>query len=173
VLVSTGGQWQQASASTLFGDALFLVAALNWAIYTLANRGTAFSPLHLVALVAFWNAPFASLMWLLGPETKLFTAPGAYLAWQVLMQGLIAAIGGNLMFLVVLQRLGAVTASGTGAAVPAGVALGGVLLLGEPLNLAMGIGVALTVLGIWAVQVWAKRSHTSPAQSGQNQGRDR
>jgi drug/metabolite transporter (DMT)-like permease len=157
LLVSTGGQWVSGSANAWIGDILFLIAAFNWAIYTLAQRGVKLSAMHIVALVPLWNAPFALLIWWLSPDTRLLTAAPAVLAWQVPMQGVIAAIGGNFVFLVVLKRLGAMTAAGTGAAVPAGVALGGVLVLGEPLNAPMVLGVLLTVLGIWAVQVWARR----------------
>jgi drug/metabolite transporter (DMT)-like permease len=156
-LVSTGGRWQGVGLVWL-GDVLFLCAAFNWAVYTLALRGTRVAPLHMVALVAFWNAPVVLVLWWLAPGSLLASAPLPALAWQLLMQGVIAAIGGNVMFLIVLKRLGAVTAAGTGAAVPAGVAVGGVLVLNEPLSAAMVVGVVLTVLGIWAVQVWARKS---------------
>ncbi len=156
-LVSGGGQWGQWSRAVLLGDALFLVAALNWAVYTVAMRGVKLAPLHVVALAAFWNAPFAAAIWLVSPDTKLMSASFATLAWQVPIQGIVAAIGGNWMFLIVLQRLGAATAAATGAAVPACVAISGAMLLAEPLNAFMWLGIALTVLGIWAAQVWAPR----------------
>ncbi len=156
-LVSGGGQWGRLSSAVLFGDALFLIASLNWAIYMIALRGVPIAPIHMVALAAFWNAPFALALWLLTPETKLLSASFATLAWQIPVQGVIAAIGGNWVFLVVLQRLGAATAAGTGAAVPAAVAIGGVVFLAEPLNALVMLGVALTVLGIWAAHVWARR----------------
>jgi drug/metabolite transporter (DMT)-like permease len=162
VLVSTGGQWVAGSNLAWLGDLLFLCAAFNWAVYTLALRGSRFNPLHLVGLVAFWNAPVVLLAWLvagaLGHASQLASVGWGFLSWQLLIQGVVAAIGGNYLFLLVVRHLGAATAAGTGAAVPAGVAIGGVLVLNEALNTAMVVGVCATVLGIWAAQVWARKS---------------
>jgi drug/metabolite transporter (DMT)-like permease len=163
VLVSAGGQAAAAfgaSSSVLFGDVLFLLAAAVWATYTLSVRGSTMQPLHWVALVAFWNAPVAALIWWLTPDTLLRQAIAAqpgFVAWQVLIQGVFAAIGGNWMFLATMKRLGAVTASATGAAVPAGVAIGGVWLLGESVAPMQMLGIGLTGAGIWAASVWGAR----------------
>jgi drug/metabolite transporter (DMT)-like permease len=164
LLVSGGGQIAPGAAhgaGVLLGDALFLISALVWAGYTLAARGGSTQPIHWVALVAVWNAPVAALIWAFTPGTLLThvaQTQAEFLAWQVLIQGVVAAIGGNWMFLLAVKRLGVVTTSASGAAVPACVALGGVWALGEALAPLQILGIALTVAGIWAASVLGARS---------------
>lgn len=147
----------QFSLGTLGGDAMFLGAALVWAGYTCALRGQNVSVWHLSALISAVSAFAALLLWLIASDTQIWTAKPATLFGVVMIQGVLAGVFGNVFFLLSVKHLGAVVASGTGALVPAFTALGGVVILRESLSARAMVGVALTVIGIWLVQIWAKR----------------
>ncbi len=156
-MVATGGKWAAAGQSAWIGDTMFLLAALNWSVYTTAMRGVTLSPIHVSALVSFWNMPVALLLWWWLPGSAMATAPLATIAFQALVQGVIGGILGNVLFLIVVQRLGAQAAAGAGAAVPAVTAIGAWLALGEGLSAQAIAGIGITMVGIWVVQVLAKR----------------
>lgn len=137
--------WQPAHAA---GDALFLLAAALWAGFTLTLRGSGLGPWQAAALVNTWSA-LGVLIWvLLRGGTRLFEAPLADLAWQVLWQGVLAGVVGLWSYTAAVARLGPAPAAAFGALTPAVATLGGWLWLGETAGPLAWAAVAATVLGV-------------------------
>lgn len=146
---------------TLAGDALFLLAALTWAVFTVAFRASDIPPWHAAALVSLASALVALPLWLATGTERLLAASAPELLWLAAMQGVLAGLAGFWSFAVAIRHLGAIGAALAGAMVPVLAAVGGVLFLSEvpgPLVLA---GVAATVIGIVAV-TWPLNQVTAP-----------
>ncbi|MDJ0684972.1 MAG: DMT family transporter [Alphaproteobacteria bacterium] len=139
-----------ANRSVILGDALFLSAGLLWAVYTVAYRKSGIDPWHGAALICFWSAVLVAPVWTLAPETGLRDAPTADIALQIAAQGFLAGLLGLAAYGAAIQRLGAAVAAVSGAVVPGLTALGGFILLDEPLSASAGLGVALVAIGLWA-----------------------
>jgi len=73
--------------SVLFGDTLFIVAGVFWAVYTVAYRKSGLDPWHGAALICFWSAVLIVPIWVIMPNTALLSAPLADIALQVVAQG--------------------------------------------------------------------------------------
>jgi len=136
--------------SVLFGDALFILAGVFWAVYAVAYRKSGFDPWHGAALICFWSAILIAPLWAIMPNTTLLSVPLPDLALQVAAQGVLAGLLGLAAYGSAIRHLGASVAAVSGAVVPALTALGGLVLLGEPLSMLTGLGVALVAGGIWA-----------------------
>ncbi|WP_298932415.1 EamA family transporter [uncultured Ramlibacter sp.] len=130
------------------GDLLFLLAALAWAVYTLAFRRSGLTPWQGAALVNAWSALLLLLVlpWLGAP--RLLTAPWPDLAFQVVWQGGIAGVLGLVTYTAAVVRLGAARAALSSALVPPMTALGAFWVLGEPLAASSGLAVALVAWGV-------------------------
>jgi drug/metabolite transporter (DMT)-like permease len=155
--VASNGQLRFEGPS-LLGDLLFLAAALAWAGYTVAMRGQTVSVWHLSAVISFWSAIGAAILWSVVPGSRIAIASPLEIGSVILIQGVLAGIFGNALFLICVKHLGPVVAAGSGAIVPVLTALGGYLLLHESLSAVAAYGIASIVLGIWIVQVWARRT---------------
>ncbi|MBG9388323.1 DMT family transporter [Caenimonas aquaedulcis] len=134
------------------GDALFLVAALLWATYTLALRGGGLTAWESAAVISAWSALCVVPLWIAAyasGRSLMFHASPRQVALQVLWQGCLAGVVGLAVFAAAVRRLGPAATSAAGALVPALVAVGGWLLLDEPLGLAGWCGIATVAAGAW------------------------
>ena len=153
-----GGQSIQ---QVLTGDVLFIVAAALWAMYTLALRGAGLSAWTSTAIISAWSALGSVPLWCFMtwgtvetsylPKTMLLDASPQSIAVQVLVQGVLA--GAVAMFAIAhaVQVLGPRMCAAMGAAVPVLSSLGGVWLLGEPVQPAAALGMLLVSGGILAL----------------------
>jgi drug/metabolite transporter (DMT)-like permease len=107
-----------------------LAAAVAWAAYAVAYRGSGLSPLEATALVAFWSAPPLLAAALLFGERLSALAPGA-LAAQVALHGLLSGVVATALFAGAIAALGAARAAAFAALTPGLAALGGWIALGE------------------------------------------
>jgi drug/metabolite transporter (DMT)-like permease len=132
------------------GAALMLGAGVGWAIYTLLGRGVP-DPLGAIADSFLRSLPLAAvgLLFLLGH----LHATGRGILWAALSGSVTSGVGYTIWY-TALRGLTATRAALVQLAVPPLAALGGLLLLGEPLStrtLVSGAiilgGVALAVLG--------------------------
>ena len=137
-------------SNVLVGDALFILAGVFWAVYTVAYRKSGLDPWHGAALICFWSAILIAPLWAIIPNTTLTSAPLPDIALQVAAQGVLAGLLGLAAYGATIRHLGASIAAVSGAVVPALTALGGLVLLGEPLSMLTGLGVLLVAGGIWA-----------------------
>ena len=140
---TTGG------SNVLLGDALFISAGVFWAIYTVAYRKSGLDPWHGAALICFWSSVLVLPIWIMSPGAALLVAPLPDIALQVAAQGILAGLIGLAAYGVAIRHLGASVAAVSGAVVPALTALGGYVLLGEPLSWLTAIGVICVASGIW------------------------
>lgn len=137
-------------SSAWSGDLLFMLAALGWAGYTIAYRGSGLAPFEGAALISAWSllALLLLLPWTGG--TSLFTAPWRDVAVQAMGQGVMAGLLGLAAYMTAVRHLGSTRAALSSALVPPLTALGATLLLQEPAgvsvwgaSLVVAFGVAL------------------------------
>lgn len=175
IALITGTSLAGFGLGTLAGDGLFLLAALTWAIFTVAFRAADVPPAYAAALIAVASTLIALPLWVATGTTRLLDAPAAELLRLAGTQGVLAGLAGFWTFAVAIRHLGAVGAALSGSMVPVLAALGGVVFLSEvpgPLVLA---GVVATVFGIFAV-TWPpgptslRRMLVGLLRSGQRRG---
>ncbi len=126
------------SATVLMG-----LSGISWGIYTLVGQG-ADNPAVATARNFIFTCPLVLLLILANPIT--LTPFGAKLA---VLSGALTSALGYILWYVVLKRLQTSTAAIVQLSVPALAALGGVILLGENLNLRLAIASALIFAGIF------------------------
>jgi drug/metabolite transporter (DMT)-like permease len=138
-------------AGTWRGDALFLLAAMLWAAYSLAFRRSGLAPWHCAALVSAWSTLLVLPLWIwsaahqgsslnqVAPQTLLFNA---------VFQGLVAGLLGLWTISAAIVRLGATQAAAFGALAPVVSAVGGWWVLGDSLSALDGLAVAFAVVGV-------------------------
>ncbi|MBE9606683.1 DMT family transporter [Acetobacteraceae bacterium H6797] len=135
-------------AGTWRGHLLILAAAFSWSVYTIAFRYSGLSGLQAAAFVGLWSVllllPFAGFRIL----DALQATPGAVLAQQFVVQGLLAGVIALLTYMAALKHLGAARTTAVTALVPVTITIAAVLFLGEsprPIEL---LGCAAVVLGV-------------------------
>lgn len=136
------------AAQTWRGDLLFILAAMVWALYTLAFRGSGLTPWQGAAVVNTWSSLLLLPILLAFGVPRLLTAPWTDVAWQALGQGVVAGLLGLVTYMIAIARLGAARASLSAALVPLSTALGAAWLLGEPLGVGTLAACALVACGV-------------------------
>jgi drug/metabolite transporter (DMT)-like permease len=149
----------------LTGHVMFLSAAALWVAYTLAFKRSGLTPLHGAALIGVWSLILVVPIWLAVPGTRLLSAPVSDVFLQVLWQGLLAGVVAVFAYGVAVREIGAPATTAIGALLPALVAIGGAIILGEPITLGVGIAVALTVAGVFLLTGWLEHSQKPAAVS--------
>lgn len=133
------------------GDALFLLAALLWAGYTLAFRRSGLAPWHGAALVSAWSTLLVLPLWIWSAvhqgSSLLQVAPQTLLL-NAAFQGVVAGLLGLWTISAAIIRLGAAQAAAFGALAPVVSALGGWWVLGDVLSALDWIAVACAVIGV-------------------------
>ncbi|MDI1239259.1 MAG: DMT family transporter [Polaromonas sp.] len=146
------------AAQTWRGDLLFILAAVVWALYTLAFRGSGLTPWQGAAVINTWSSLLLLPVLLAFGAPRLLTAPWVDVAWQALGQGVIAGLLGLVTYMIAIARLGAAHASLSAALVPISTALGAAWLLGEPLGVSTLAASALVAGGVaLAGGAWGRR----------------
>lgn len=135
-------------ASNWPGDALFLLAAVLWACYSLAFGQSGLSPWQGAALVNGGSTLLLMpiVLWLGVP--KLFSAPWTDIALQALGQGVLAGMLGLAVYGAAIARIGAACASLSAALVPVMTTLGAAWLLNEPVTVPTLVTLVLVVPGV-------------------------
>jgi drug/metabolite transporter (DMT)-like permease len=128
------------------------VAGAGWGVYSLSARGQT----DALAATA-WNFALAvpaglALVWLLG-GTGAATAAGL---WLAVVSGVVTSGLGYALWYAILPGLGAARAGVAQLTVPVIAALGGAVVLGEPVSLRLALA-ALVVLGGVALALSARR----------------
>ncbi|MBX2856432.1 MAG: DMT family transporter [Rhodobacteraceae bacterium] len=130
------------------GDALFLFAAFLWGLYTVAFKLSGVSPWRATAMISGWSMLIVIPVWLFSNDGALLEASVFDLALQSVWQGIFAGVIGIWLFGLTVRKLGATTAAAIAASIPAMTALGGWLILMEPLGPISMAGVAIVTLGV-------------------------
>ena len=137
------------SAPPLLGAALMIAAGISWSGYSMLGRGTK-DPVKATAGNFLRTVPLAAVMFLTQQTNTSVDHTGALYA---VISGAITSGLGYILWYAALPALTAASAAVIQLSVPAIAALGGVVLLAEPLSsrlviasvLIMG-GIALTIL---------------------------
>lgn len=132
---------------SLDGAPWFVAASVGWAVYALALRETGLTPLQATAVVALWSTLLLVPALMLWPPT-LPSMPLHVVIEQVLIQGILAGIVAVAAFVYAIRTLGATRAATGVALVPVLGALGGHLVLGDPLGWGVVAGLCATVAGV-------------------------
>jgi drug/metabolite transporter (DMT)-like permease len=137
------------AAPPIEGAAFMIAAGIAWAGYTLLGRGTT-DPINATAGNFIRSVPFAAALSLAVASTTSLDRTGALYA---VASGAITSGLGYVLWYAALPSLKAASAAVIQLSVPAIAALGGVLLLAEPLSSRLVIasvtilgGIALTIL---------------------------
>ena len=137
------------SAPPLLGAALMIAAGISWAGYSLLGRGTK-DPVKATAGNFLRTVPLAALLFLTQQAGTSVDHTGALYA---VVSGAITSGLGYVLWYAALPALTATSAAVIQLSVPAIAALGGVVLLAEPLSSRLVIasatimgGIALTIL---------------------------
>ncbi len=126
------------------------IGATLWAVYTHAFRHSGLSAYEGGALICAWSTIInLALVPFLG--THLFDAPVSETGLQVLTQGILSGLLATILYGNAVRALGGTQAAAYTAVTPVAAALGGAVLLGEPLGaltiaatLVTGAGVLLS-----------------------------
>jgi len=129
------------------GDALFLAAALSWAIFGLLMRRWKIKPLFGISGVASFSLVLYGPVYLLWLPTKLAHAAWPDIALQCVYQGAVAAVLAAGLYSYANEKVGACQASMMLALVPALSAVGAYFILGEALNGTVVAGIGMVSLG--------------------------
>lgn len=135
------------AAPPISGALLMLAAGVAWGCYSIRGHGGG-DPIRVTAGNFALSVPLALLLVLLLRERIALDMAGVSYA---VISGAIASGMGYAVWYTVLPSLRSTTAATVQLSVPAIAALGGVLLLGEPLNLRLVLASVAILGGIWLV----------------------
>jgi drug/metabolite transporter (DMT)-like permease len=127
-----------------WGAALMAVAGISWGIYSLRGRGSV-SPVAITTDNFLRSTPFALFISLVSFQNLNISFLGAFFA--VLSGGLTSAIG-YVIWYAALRDHSATSAALVQLLVPVLAALGGVVLLSEPLTLRLMLASAMIIGGV-------------------------
>ncbi|HZD87345.1 MAG TPA: DMT family transporter [Gaiellaceae bacterium] len=157
----------------LIGDVLFVGAAVSWAAYTLAGReatarfGSVSANVFATGIGSLLLLPvsFVGNGW-----SGLGSATGG--AWgSIAYLSLAGTVLAFVLFYEGVRLLGASAASAFALLVPIFGVLSSVLVLGERLHPALGLGGAIVVAGLWLVQAPGRAGVHSGYESRLDEGR--
>ncbi|GEO84431.1 MULTISPECIES: DMT family transporter [Alphaproteobacteria] len=121
--------------------------AALWAVYTHAFRKSGLSAFEGGALICVWSTIInLALMPFLG--THLLTAPIAQTGLQFVTQGLLSGLLATLLYGTAVRSLGGTQAAAYTAVTPVAAAIGGALLLSEPLGVVTVAAALVTGAGV-------------------------
>lgn len=143
------------SAPPLGGSVLMLVAGMSWGIYSLRGKGVG-DPTRVTAGNFMRAAPLAmalSLFMLMFKGASLDTAG----FWYALTSGALTSGIGYVIWYAALPALKVTHAATVQLSVPVIAALGGIVFLGEPITLRLGLA-SVALLGGIALVVMQKRA---------------
>ena len=153
-------------ATVWFGDLLFVSASSSWAFYTVQCRKHQLQAVPAtIALIVFsaWTAlPLYLLaVWSGLLVSHLSVAPWSEILFQTFWQGVGSVVISGITFTQMIRYFGPVRSTMLTAIVPGLSALGAVLFLGEPLGIALLLGLVLVTMGI---VVGVRAGATAPQQ---------
>lgn len=148
-------------APPLLGALLMLGAGVAWGVYSLRGRGLG-DPIYATAGNFVRAVPMAAILSVLFYPSADVHAPGVFYAAA---SGALASGLGYALWYLVLPHLRATTAATVQLSVPAIAAVGGVMLLSEPVTLRLAVSSA-AILGGVGIFIASKRGATAARQIG-------
>lgn len=137
------------TATTPIGDAMFAIAGLMWAAFTILSKRWGVSPMAGTAVVSVLSAViYVPLYLAISGAGHLLAVPASVLLPQILVQGVLSGVVAVLAFSRAVQLLGASRASVFPAMVPVSAILLGVPIVGEWPTLLQLAGLATVTAGL-------------------------
>ena len=133
------------------GDAMFLGAALLWAVYTVCLRKTAVSGLHAAAIAAVASLVVYLPIYVLLRGNRLLDAPIGDIALQAVVQDVLTAVVSLILHGRAVEIQGASSGAAFAAICPVLTALFGIVLLGEMPTPAEWLTIAMISSGVYLV----------------------
>jgi len=140
--VGEPGQW--------LGDIFYTAASFVWACYTILAQRWRIKALQAVTVVYILSAAIFLPVYFLFFDVRLFSIPLATLLIQALLQGGLSTVISLLLFMRVVQSLGATSATMLTAAVPSAVTLLSIPMLGETPSWMAWTSIGFVTAGILA-----------------------
>lgn len=152
----------QPGAAALAPSLLMATAGIAWGAYTLIGRGSASLPGRATGSTAR-NFLIASI--LVAPMLAFDSSwPSAHGIILAVISGAVTSGLGYVLWYKVAPRLGLATVASVQLATPVAAALGGALLLAEPLSVRLAIGGGLIISGIILTLIKSSGTRASPAR---------
>lgn len=154
VLVGGSSLWHAFDGGEVWkGDLLFMVAALCWSAYGVLARHFMLDAVRATAAITvfafFVYVPvYAALLALDWVPGRFLEAPAGQVGFQMVYQGIGSVVISGITFTRMIQYFGPVRSTMLTAVVPGLAALSAVLILDEPLQWNLALGLALVTLGI-------------------------
>lgn len=133
------------------GHAMFLLAGLAWAGYTVAMRGARLDGLHAAATAAGGSLALYLPIYVSIAGTAVFKAPLIDIALQAVVQGLLTAIVALLLYGRMVRLLGATGGAAFVALTPVMTGLMGIPVLGEWPSVTDWVAIVLISTGVYVV----------------------
>ena len=147
MLMDAGSTWD---TDLLLGEALFILSAFLWSLFTISIRQSRLAPLKVAALAALPNGVIITL-WILLTDPKLGYEALAIseVIGQFFVQGIVVGIFSGVFFSAAIVRIGAEKTSAIGAATPAVATFLATIILGEQMDMYLLIGMGLVIGGVF------------------------
>lgn len=139
------------SGEQTIGHAMFLLASLAWAGYTVAMRRARLEGLHAAAIAAVGSLVLYVPIYVAIAGTSTFKAPFSDIALQAVVQGLLTAIVALLLYGRLVSLLGATSGAAFVALTPVMTGLMGIPVLGERPSPGDWVAILLISLGVYVV----------------------
>lgn len=123
------------------------IGATLWAVYTHAFRRSGLDAFEGAALICVWST-ILNLAALPLVGTQFPTAPWQEIALQSVTQGLLSGLVATLLYGTAVRALGGTQAAAYTAITPVAAAIGGAVLLAEPLGVSTLAAALVTGLGV-------------------------
>jgi drug/metabolite transporter (DMT)-like permease len=163
-VVLMGANSLTASSRAWVGDILFLLAAIAWGGYGIAVRKSNLSPWQAAAIVNTWSALLLlPIVYFYGVDGFFRVSPTTLIV-QFFWQGVLAGVFGLVTYTFAVRQLGAASAAAFGALVPVLSALGGWLILTEPMTALIAVAALMATAGVVFALGWFESSIQSRAQ---------
>jgi drug/metabolite transporter (DMT)-like permease len=133
------------------GHAMFLLAGLAWAGYTVAVRRARLAGLHAAAIAAVGSLMFYLPIYVSIAGTSVFRAPVVDIALQAVVQGVLTAIVALLLYGRMVSLLGATSGAAFVALTPVMTGLMGIPVLGEWPSPSDWMAILFISLGVYVV----------------------
>ncbi len=135
------GHWQ--------GHLLFISAAMSWAIFTVAMRGSGLDPIHAAAIVSVVSAALYLPVYILFLPHSLASAAWSSIIGQTIFQGIFVSIISLVAYARAVNILGASLGASFASLVPALAMLAAIPLLGEIPSKSDLLGIAVITSGVF------------------------
>ena len=155
VLVVFGHELAAPGSQALLGAGLVFASAVSYAVYLVysGEEVRRLGALRLTGLATTVACLFCIGQFLvLRPLGALRVAPEV--VWLSLLNATLCTFAPVLMVMMAIERIGATMAAQTGMIGPLSTILMGVVILGEPFTVWIGIGTLLVLAGIWLLAQW-------------------